>query len=305
VPNVDEILSIEMPAFARAVRAVITGDAPALRAELGDEPSLIRARSASAHRATLLHYVAANGIEPELQAPVPNADEIAAILLSAGADVDAKINAYGGADTTLTLTVSSDHPTEAGAASRVVDVLCAFGAAVNGPEGDGAPLATALYFATLECVTTLLAHGARTDNPVFATAAGRLTWLKAWFVGAQVSDQALMPAWISSDPKIAAEQALVFASMCGQTPVVRWLLDQGVDVNAEPPGSHWTATPLHTAAVQGQVAVVQLLLARGADHTLRDARYKSTPAQWLPHARGPRRALARQVATLLDPRAAQ
>jgi hypothetical protein len=49
---------------------------------------------------------------------------------------------------------------------------------------------------------------------------------------------------------ITAEQALVFASMRGQTDVVRLLLDRGVNANASPPGSHWTATPLHTAAIQ-------------------------------------------------------
>jgi hypothetical protein len=48
-------------------------------------------------------------------------------------------------------------------------------------------------------------------------------------------------------PTVAAEQALVFACMCGQIKVVRLLLDRGVSVNANPPGSRWTATALHTA----------------------------------------------------------
>lgn len=86
--------------------------------------------------------------------------------------------------------------------------------------------------------------------------------------------------------------------MCGQTDVVRLLLDRGVNVNANPPGSHWTATPLHTAAGQGQTVVVDLLLRRGADPTLKDPRDQSTPIDWLPHARGPRRALTGEVAVL-------
>jgi hypothetical protein len=53
---------------------------------------------------------------------------------------------------------------------------------------------------------------------------------------------------------------------------------------------------LHTAAVQGQAVVVDLLLRRGADRTLKDSRYKSTPSDWLSHARGPRRALTREIA---------
>jgi membrane protein len=60
---------------------------------------------------------------------------------------------------------------------------------------------------------------------------------------------------------------LVFACRCGQIKVVRLLLDRGVSVNANPPGSRWTATALRTAAVQGQASVVALLLQRGADPT--------------------------------------
>src|SRR5205823_8946907 len=57
---------------------------------------------------------------------------------------------------------------------------------------------------------------------------------------------------LSADRTVAAEQALVFASMCGQTHVVALLLEHGVNVNANPPGSHWTATPLHTAAIRSE-----------------------------------------------------
>lgn len=60
-----------------------------LRALLRAQPSLIEARSDSPHRSTLLHYVAANGIEPALQKSPPNAVEIARILLDAGANVNA------------------------------------------------------------------------------------------------------------------------------------------------------------------------------------------------------------------------
>jgi hypothetical protein len=63
---IDEILAIETPAFARAVNAIIAGDATGLRTELGAEPGLVHARSRSGHHATLLHYVSANGIEEEL-----------------------------------------------------------------------------------------------------------------------------------------------------------------------------------------------------------------------------------------------
>src|SRR3954449_2406481 len=82
----DQIFAAEKPAFARSVKAIVTGDVRALRRELAADAALVHARSVSAHRATLLHYVAANGIESELQRQVPNADEIANVLLGAGAE---------------------------------------------------------------------------------------------------------------------------------------------------------------------------------------------------------------------------
>jgi len=303
VSSIDEILAVETPAFARAAKAIVTGDAAMLREALADDPSLVRARSAASHHATLLHYVSANGIESELQSPVANSDEVAAILLAAGADIDAPCDAYDGRwATTMELLVSSDHPTEAGVAGRLVDLLCSAGAVVDGVRGDGSPLATALCFATLDCVAALIARGARTDNPIFAAAAGRIDWLQSWFDGGAGTPTSPVPAFLplATDRVVAAEQALVFACMCGQTEVVRRLLDRGVNVNASPPGSHWTATPLHTGAIQGQTTVVQLLLQRGADPTLRDSRHGGTARDWVAHARGARRALARVVAGLLD-----
>jgi ankyrin repeat protein len=197
--------------------------------------------------------------------------------------------------------VSSDHPNEAGVAGRLVALLCSAGAAVDGPEHDGAPLATSLAFATLDCAEVLIARGARTDHPVYAAAAGRTDWLRAWLDGkAETATRSVGYLPLSSDRAVAAEQALLFASMCGQTAVVRLLLDAGVNVNAHPPGSHWTGTPLHTAAIQGQVIVVEELLRRGADPTVKDGRHGATPAVWLRHARSSRRALARTVATLLE-----
>jgi ankyrin repeat protein len=305
MPSVDDILGIESPAFARAAIGVITGDAEALRAELEAHPGLIRARSVAPHRATLLHYVSANGIESELQFAVPNADEIAELLLAAGAEADAPCDAYEGrCRTTMNLVASSDHPANAGVAGRLVHVLCAHGAAADGPEGDGSPLATALLFANLDCVDALAARGAQARNAVFAAAIGDAERLAAWLDGGMSARATQAPAFfpLSPDPRIAAEQALVFASMCGEIDCTSLLLERGVDVNASPPGSHWTATPLHTAAVQGQTAIVELLLRRGADPSIKDARYGATAAQWIGHARPRRRPQELEVARLLERR---
>jgi ankyrin repeat protein len=282
---VDEILAAERPAFARAVRAIIGGDAAALGAELAAAPDLIHARSGSSHRATLLHYVAANGIEDALQRPVPDADEIARVLLAAGAEVDATCDAYEGRyPTTLALLVSSEHPARAGVSARLVDVLCDAGAAADGLDNDRLPLSSALLFGRVECVDALLARGARTDNVVFAAAGGQLDWIRRWLDRDPGLVTAPCPTFpLDDDRGVAAEQALVFASLCGRPAVVRLLLDRGIHIDATPPGSQWTATALHAAAGQGQCAVVELLLARGAEPSIKDVRYQSTPLGWATH----------------------
>src|ERR1051325_2478294 len=107
--------------FEAAVEAVIDGDADALRSMLRENPGLVRARSTRVshsdppvHEATLLHYVAANGVEGYRQRSPKNAVEIARILLDAGAEADALANMYGGKCTTMNMLVSSCHPANAG-----------------------------------------------------------------------------------------------------------------------------------------------------------------------------------------------
>src|SRR4051812_26450357 len=153
-----DVLAGEDPVFARAVLAVVDGDESALRELLEHDPRLVRARARATHRATLLHYVAANGVEDELQRVPPNAVAIARLLLAAGAEVDAPCDAYGGRyATTLALLVSSVHPAAAGLSGELTGLLCEAGAAVDGPDGDCEPLATALLFGYPVCAAVLVA----------------------------------------------------------------------------------------------------------------------------------------------------
>src|SRR5258706_16467940 len=82
--------------FEAAVEAIIHGDLDALKALLGAHPELVRSRSMLPHRATLLHYIAANGVEGDRQKTPANAVEIALALLKAGAEVDALADMYDG-----------------------------------------------------------------------------------------------------------------------------------------------------------------------------------------------------------------
>jgi hypothetical protein len=106
-------------------------------------------RSPFVHRATLLHHVAANGIEVErqLQSP-PNAVEIMHALLERGAQPDALCATYGGGrqQTTLILLVSSAGPAAAGVQAALVEELCRAGARVDGLDDDDVPLWTAITF---------------------------------------------------------------------------------------------------------------------------------------------------------------
>jgi ankyrin repeat protein len=61
---------------------------------------------------------------------------------------------------------------------------------------------------------------------------------------------------------------------------MQWLLERGADANGR--WAHWDAlvTPLHLAASRGHGAIVQLLLASGADPRIRDSRHHSDPLGW-------------------------
>ena len=74
-----------------------------------------------------------------------------------------------------------------------------------------------------------------------------------------------------------AGTALVESVTLGETAIVRTLLDAGVDVDSRRGDG---ATALHVAAFDGNAEVVEELLARGADLSLRDKVFEGTPAGW-------------------------
>lgn len=124
--------------FEAAVRAIVTGDSQTLRRLLRDDPGLVSARSTREHRATLLHYVSANGVEGYRQVSPKNIAEITQILLDAGADVDAGAEMYGSSRcTALGLVATSTPPDEAGVQLGVIDVLLDHGARADLKGGAG------------------------------------------------------------------------------------------------------------------------------------------------------------------------
>lgn len=256
--------------FEAAAEAVVSGDAATLRALLREDPELVRARSARRHAATLLHYVAANGVENGRQRTPENAVEVATILLDAGAEVDALADMYDARCTPLSMLVSSGPPAEAGLQTALAETLLDHGAAIDGPgTAWTSALMTALAFGYLPTATMLAGRGARVDEIGAAAGLGRL---------AAAAD--LLP---SSDAR-GRHVALALAAQHGHADVVRLLLDAGEDPDRyNPDGFHAHSTPLHQAALAGHLGVVRLLAERGARLDLKDTVYHATPLGWAIH----------------------
>ena len=113
--------------FESAVEHVVHGQLAELKVLLSSRPELARQQSQFGHKATLLHYIGANGVETQRQVTPYNAVEIAQCLIDAGADVNAIANMYGGA-TVIGLVESSAHPANAGVTESLVSMLRECGA---------------------------------------------------------------------------------------------------------------------------------------------------------------------------------
>lgn len=266
--------------FEAAAEATVDGDEQELAALLAKHPDLARARSTRRtcfdppeHLATLLHYVAANGVENHRQRTPKNAVVIATLLLRAGAEPDALANLYGGECTTMSLLVSSSHPAEAGVQVALIDVLVDFGASVEA-RGSGrwrSPLITALAFGYRDAAEALVRRGARIDLLAAAAGLGRVDRTRELLSRADADER---------------HAALALASLNGHLAVTRLLLDAGEDPSrCNPEGFHAHATPLHQAALHGHVEMVRLLLSYGARTDAKDTLYHSTPLGWAEHGK--------------------
>ena len=73
---------------------------------------------------------------------------------------------------------------------------------------------------------------------------------------------------------------LIWAAACNRTETVEWLLDHGANINQRATFGGLThgqgITALHMAAQSGHLAVVKLLIERGADRSIKDDLYQAT-----------------------------
>ncbi len=237
--------------FELAADAIVTGDAGTLDSLLRENPELVQARSTRLHRATLLHYVGANGFEDYRQKSPKNAVEIAKILLSAGAEVDAVADVYG-KSTTLGLVATSIHPKQAGVQIALLRTLLDYGAAINGDGRAGNALVPALRNGRPEAAEFLAQRGAQLDLEG-AAGVGLLDVVESFF-----NEDGSLKA---NATKAQMELGFLWACEYGRNSVVDFLLQKGVDLRTN---ANTGLTGLHWAVVGGQLPTVKLLLERGA-----------------------------------------
>ena len=252
--------------FEAAVDAIVRGEIKALDGLLRQDPELVRARSLRRHRATLLHYTAANGVEDFRQKTPPNIVPIAAMLLDAGAEVDAAAKIYGDGAKTLGLAVTSIHPLRAGVIEPLADVLLAWGAAVEGWP-DRSIINDCLANGRQFGAEVMARHGARIDLEG-AAGLGRLDLVQQLF---------------DTVPDAQKTRGFAWACEYGRTPVAAYFLDHGFDITTRLPHQHGTG--LHWAAYTAQVDTVKLLLDRGAPLDTRDEEFDGKALDWAQHAR--------------------
>jgi ankyrin repeat protein len=95
---------------------------------------------------------------------------------------------------------------------------------------------------------------------------------------ARLGDKATLAAMILADPGIARSDAVMLGAVdFGHRELARWLLTKGANPNAR---SESGQTALHCAAWGGDLEMVQMLVAAGADPLVRDGQYDSTPRGW-------------------------
>ena len=97
-----------------------------LQALLAKYPNLVGDKSSFGHKASLVQYLAANGVEIWRQYISENVIDVLELLIEYGADPDTENNIYGGSNL-RSLIETSDHTFKAGKADEMLDRLGVYG----------------------------------------------------------------------------------------------------------------------------------------------------------------------------------
>ena len=108
--------------FEQAIDFMLHGDLENLKKLIHKEPKILNMTSPFGHKASLIHYLAANGIETWRQIVPKNAPDMLRLLLDSGADPDTENSIFGGTDM-MTLIETSEHAMMAGVGDEMILVL--------------------------------------------------------------------------------------------------------------------------------------------------------------------------------------
>jgi ankyrin repeat protein len=97
---------------------------------------------------------------------------------------------------------------------------------------------------------------------------------------ARLGDRETLARLVGDDPSVARLDAVMMGAVdFGHHALVEWLLARGGNANARAEAQS-RQTALHSAAWNGDLRMVRLLVAAGADPAARDEEYDATPVGW-------------------------
>jgi len=150
---------------------------------------------------------------------------------------------------------------------RAIDRLLALGASIDAKDRWGsAPIdaMSRLGARGIPLVSHLIARGAPASPKEYA----------------RLGDIETLSAMVEKDPTIAQLDVVMMGAVeFRHHALVEWLLAHGANVNARAEAQS-RQTALHSAAWNGDLSMVQLLVAAGADPSLLDEEHQGTPLQW-------------------------
>ena len=257
--------------FQPAMAAINADDFEKFKELVAADPSLATSRSSVGHP-TLLQCLVLDGKDK------PHAREMALVLIDAGAEIDGPLVAAASINN-----------------RELTEFLIDRGAAIDG-TGGWSPLEEALYWNSRDTIALLLERGAKIQNLRTAAALGRVDLIKTYFTGHEnLKPEAGKISWPfgkdrsswSQDRQSIVNNAFVYACMHGHIDAANLLMEKGAEINAIPDGFDYAGTGLHYAALNGHRAMVEFLLAHGADRNLKDTKVGTTAAGWAEHGGHP------------------
>jgi ankyrin repeat protein len=247
--------------FREAVRAIHTGNVALLGRLLDRHPELLRERAIEPdcypreiffRDPKLFWFIAGN---PTLVRKMPpNIVDIARVMIARGVE-------QSDLDCTLELIMSGGKVRGQGPQAALMALLIDAGATAT-PQA----IRVALAHYEAEPILALLDRGMPITAPI-AAALGRDDALRSLLVEASSDDR---------------QEALGLAVINRRLEAARLCLDAGADPNQVLP-VHRHAMPLHTAALNGDVEMLKLLVARGGRLDIRDTLWNGTPLGWAVH----------------------